>query len=164
MLRRTAEIRENLRVKTKLFVKPLRHRYFSQTQFACSKSTIETRVKYVRSYRTVNKPERHQWREDSAQSKTPFDVFIVDFEHILHLVLVFLLLTLNKQIWQSCFIFYNIKKRSIIIVSSSFYWKIYISKWIFGLFNGWKLLPTFTKSSISEVQQVPESPTETFCG
>ena len=41
----------------------------------CSKLTIKT-------------PERSQWRRSG--------VFIVNFEHILHLVLVFLLLTLNR--------------------------------------------------------------------
>ena len=41
----------------------------------CSKLTIKT-------------PERRQWRRSG--------VFIVNFEHISHLVLVFLLLTLNK--------------------------------------------------------------------
>ena len=41
----------------------------------CSKLTIKT-------------PERRQWRR--------FGVFIVDFEHISHLVLVFLLLTLSR--------------------------------------------------------------------
>ena len=40
----------------------------------CSKLTIKT-------------PERHQWHRSG--------VFIVNFEHISHLVLVFLLLTLN---------------------------------------------------------------------
>ena len=40
----------------------------------CSKLTIKT-------------PERRHWRRSG--------VFIVNFEHILHLVLVFLLLTLN---------------------------------------------------------------------
>ena len=40
----------------------------------CSKLTIKT-------------PERHDWRRS--------DVFNVNFEHISHLVLVFLLLTLN---------------------------------------------------------------------
>ena len=34
-------------------------------------------------------PERRQWRRSC--------VFILNFEHILHLFLVFLLLTLNKQ-------------------------------------------------------------------
>ena len=40
----------------------------------CSKLTIKT-------------PERHQWHRSG--------VFIVNFEHISHLVLVFILLTLN---------------------------------------------------------------------
>ena len=34
-------------------------------------------------------PERRQWRR--------FDIFIVNFEKIFHIVLVFRLLTLNKQ-------------------------------------------------------------------
>ena len=37
---------------------------------------------------TTKTPERRQWRRSS--------VFIVNFEHISHFVLVFLLLTLNK--------------------------------------------------------------------
>ena len=37
---------------------------------------------------TINAPERRHWRRSG--------VFIVNFEHISHLVLVFLLLTLNK--------------------------------------------------------------------
>ena len=37
---------------------------------------------------TINTPERHQWRRSG--------VFIVNFEHISHLVLVFLLLTLSR--------------------------------------------------------------------
>ena len=37
---------------------------------------------------TINTPERRHWRRSC--------VFIVNFEHISHLVLVFLLLTLNK--------------------------------------------------------------------
>ena len=43
----------------------------------CSKLTIKT-------------PERRHWRR--------FGVFIVNFEHILHLALVFLLLNLNMQL------------------------------------------------------------------
>ena len=38
---------------------------------------------------TIKTPERCQWRHSG--------VFIVNFEHISHLVLVFLSLTLNKQ-------------------------------------------------------------------
>ena len=37
---------------------------------------------------TINTPERRHWRRSG--------VFIVNFEHISHLVLLFLLLTLNK--------------------------------------------------------------------
>ena len=37
---------------------------------------------------TIKIPERRHWRRSG--------IFIVNFEHILHLVLVFLLLTLNK--------------------------------------------------------------------
>ena len=37
---------------------------------------------------TIKTPERHHWRRS--------DVFIVNFGHISHLVLVFLLLTLSK--------------------------------------------------------------------
>ena len=37
---------------------------------------------------TINTPERRQWRRSG--------VFIVNFEHISHLVLVFLMLTLNR--------------------------------------------------------------------
>ena len=39
---------------------------------------------------TTKAPERHHWRHS--------DVFIVNFEHISHLVLVFLLLTLSRQL------------------------------------------------------------------
>ena len=56
----------------------------------CSKLTIETLeqgVKYVKVNKKNNTPERRHWRR--------FGVFIVNFEHISHLVLVFLLLTLN---------------------------------------------------------------------
>ena len=38
---------------------------------------------------TIKIPERRQWRRS--------DVFFVNFEYILHLVLVFLLLTLNRK-------------------------------------------------------------------
>ena len=44
----------------------------------------------ISSKLTIKRPERLQWRRS--------DVFIVNFEHISHLVLVFLLLTLNMQL------------------------------------------------------------------
>ena len=37
---------------------------------------------------TIKTPDRHQWRRS--------DVFIINFEHIQHLALVFLLVTLNS--------------------------------------------------------------------
>ena len=51
---------------------------------------INTRARCeICSKLTINTPERRQWRR--------FSVFIVNFEHVSHLVLVFLLLTLSKQ-------------------------------------------------------------------
>ena len=48
--------------------------------------TLEQGVKYVQKL-TIKIAERRHWRRSG--------IFIVDFEHISHLVLVFLLLTLN---------------------------------------------------------------------
>ena len=48
--------------------------------------TLEKGVKYFKL--TIKTPERRQRR--------PSGVFIVNFEHILHVFLKFLLLTLNK--------------------------------------------------------------------
>ena len=50
----------------------------TQLAFTCSNSTIEKGVKYI----------QRQWDR--------LGVFIVNFEHISHLVLVFLLLTLSR--------------------------------------------------------------------
>ena len=55
---------------------------FSQPLFTCSKltkETLEQSVKYVRT---------QQWRRSG--------IFIVNFEHISHLVVVFILLTLSR--------------------------------------------------------------------
>ena len=63
---------------------------FSQLTFTCSKSSIETLelcVKYVQKL-TIRTEEQCQWGR--------FGVFIVNFEHISQLFLVFLLLTLSK--------------------------------------------------------------------
>ena len=54
----------------------------SQPTFTCSKLKGE-----IYSKLTIGTPERYQWRRS--------DVFIVNFKHISHLVLVFLLLTLS---------------------------------------------------------------------
>ena len=61
----------------------------SQPAFTCSKLTKETLEKSceICSKLTIKTPQRRQLHR--------FGVFIVNFEHISHLVLVFLLLTLN---------------------------------------------------------------------
>ena len=61
-----------------------------QPPITCSKLTIETQehgVKYVQSL-TIKTPKQRHFRRSG--------VIIVNFEHILHLVLVFLLLTLSR--------------------------------------------------------------------
>ena len=56
----------------------------------CSKLTIETREQSeIYSKLTIRTPERRHWPRSG--------VFIVNFEHISHLLLVFLLLTLSRQ-------------------------------------------------------------------
>ena len=57
----------------------------TQPAFTCSKLTIETLEQVWNMFKVNNKDTR-----------TMPGVFIVNFEHISHLVLVFLLLTLNK--------------------------------------------------------------------
>ena len=57
----------------------------SQLAFNCSKLTIETLDKVRSMFKVNNKDTK----------TTPFGVFIVNFEHVSHLALVFLLLTLN---------------------------------------------------------------------
>ena len=60
----------------------------AQLVFTCPKLTIETLTRCeICSKLTIKTPERHQWH--------CYDVLIVNFEHVSHLVLVFLLLTLN---------------------------------------------------------------------
>ena len=62
---------------------------WAQLTFTCLKSTMETLEKGMKYFKlTIKTPERRQWR--------PSGVFIVNFEHILHVFLKFLLLTLNK--------------------------------------------------------------------
>ena len=62
----------------------------AQLAFTCSKSTIETLKKGVKwSKLTIKTPERRHWRGSG--------VLIANSEHISHLFLGFLLLTLNKQ-------------------------------------------------------------------
>ena len=65
----------------------------TQPAFTCSKLTIETLeqglgTRKICSKLTIKIPEQPQWRRSG--------IFIVNFEHVSHLVLVFLLLTLNR--------------------------------------------------------------------
>ena len=64
----------------------------SHPVFTCSKFTIETLEQGVKkcSKLQIKIPERRQWRRSS--------IFIVNFEHISHIVLLFPLLTLNMQL------------------------------------------------------------------
>ena len=55
----------------------------------CNYRNIRTRSK-ICSKLTIKIPERHHWRRSG--------IFIVNFEHISHLVLVFLLLSLNMYL------------------------------------------------------------------
>ena len=66
----------------------------------------------ISSKSTIKTPERRRWRRSS--------VFIVNFEHISHLFLVFILLTLNKQMLAGLFlIFYNNKSCDIFLKNMS---------------------------------------------
>ena len=60
-----------------IYLLKVNNRNFRTRCKICSKLTIKT-------------PERRQWRRSG--------VFVVNFEHIPHLALVFLLLTLNMQL------------------------------------------------------------------
>ena len=58
------------------------------SQSAITDLTVETVEQDVKSMLTIKTPERRQCRR--------YGVFIVNFEHLVHLVLVFLLLTLSR--------------------------------------------------------------------
>ena len=61
---------------------------FSRYLFKVSNRNTRTKCEKC-SKLTIKTPGRRHWR--------PSGVFIVNFEHISHLVIVFLLLTLNRQ-------------------------------------------------------------------
>ena len=63
----------------------------SQLTFTNSKLTVEQEVKYVQKT-----PEQDQLTVYSCQLTPLWWVFFVNFEHISHCFLVFLLLTLNR--------------------------------------------------------------------
>ena len=61
----------------------------TQPAITCSEITTDTRTRFeIYSKLTIKTAKRRHWRCSGA--------FIVNFEHILHLVLVFLLLTLSR--------------------------------------------------------------------
>ena len=62
-------------------------RLITQPAFTCSKLIVKTLKVWKRSKSTTKTPKRRHWRRSG--------VFIVKFEHISHLLLVFLLLILN---------------------------------------------------------------------
>ena len=64
----------------------------TQLTFICSNSRVETLQKGVK-YVQVNK------KITKTTSMTSSGVFIINFEHISHLFLVFLLLTFNRQLF-----------------------------------------------------------------
>ena len=77
---------------------PLTHlRPFSAKIYLFKVNNRNTRKRHeICSNLTLKTPERRQWRRSG--------VFIVNFGHISHLFLVFLLLTLNKQMLAGLFI------------------------------------------------------------
>ena len=74
--------------KHNLHLAAVNHFILLQPAFACSKLAIEIRTKCEMCLKlTIKKPERRHLHSSG--------VFIVNFEYISHLVLLFLLLTLN---------------------------------------------------------------------
>ena len=90
-----AQILGNVQVKVKLLIKPLCHKYFPQSAFACLRLTIETLeqgVKFV-----INKHTRIASLTLRYYTISGVVLMsIVNFEHLSHLTLFFLMLTLNK--------------------------------------------------------------------
>ena len=113
---------------TKLLIKTLHHKDFSQPLFACSKSTINTLEQGAKYFKANNKATTIaslMWRHRT----------------IIVVLLVSLLSTLNMfytlfycfyyWLWtgkwrQGWYFFYNIMNRTKSIASSSFNWKIHI--------------------------------------
>ena len=80
--------------------------------FKVNKRNAKTRCE-ICSELTIKTPEPRQWRRSG--------VFIVNFEYISHLVLVFLLLTLNRQmptgnVTRGNFVHYTISRKDHITV------------------------------------------------
>ena len=73
----------------------------------CLKLTINTPEWQVNNKDTRTKPERRYWLQ--------FDLFIANFEHISHLVLVFLFLTLSMQIPAGQTLFSNMQLAQTIL-------------------------------------------------
>ena len=76
--------------------------FMTQWAFTCSKLTIETLEQGVKLFKVNNKDtrmtpmeRRHIYNKDIFTIKAPYTIKTPERRHTLHLVLVFLLLTLN---------------------------------------------------------------------
>ena len=91
MQNKRIQIKATLNVKLLVLqilnVSTLHANCWCQYMFKVSNRNTRARCE-ICSKLTMKTPERHHWRRSG--------VFIVNFEHILHLVLVFLLLTLSR--------------------------------------------------------------------
>ena len=94
MIRRMAQILGNVRVKTKLSIKPLCHKYFPQLAFAWTKWTIEALEQGVKFI--INKDQNNVPDMKTLQNQWCCFGLYHCFEHFSDLTLLFQLLTLNK--------------------------------------------------------------------
>ena len=125
----------------------------SQPTFISTKSRIvalEKDVKYVPNL-IIKTPEQTQWRH--------FSVFIVNFEHILHLFPVFLLLPLNNYILAG---FFFLKNGNIVkFMKFNIWWIILFSSFFLRETSGWYipieyvsvLIKVLTKKSVTCAKQ-----------
>ena len=79
----------------------------TQSVITCSKLTIETPRCEISSKLKIKIPQRRHWHRSG--------IFIVNFEHISHLALVFLLLTLNIKLKNVCQSFSNYGNKYLLL-------------------------------------------------
>ena len=100
-----------------MFLPDRSFKHYSQMAITCSKLTMEKtgRRCEVRSKLTMKILERRHWPRSTF--------FIISFEHISHLVLVFLLLTLSRQMLAGIIISYAVF--SISLWYHAWFWREY---------------------------------------